>query len=211
MRSAHKFSIAITTAFLTSLCATAQTPDPYNPQTRRILSANTTVEPTLADMGSGTDQGNIGPFVTMTDKQYAQAMAARGIMEIRLGQVAMDKSSSDAVKGIAQRMIKDYLNWNDGMRKAALKLSITLPTDLDAKQKATLEHISGLSGDSFDRAYLTEVIHLQQKALTMSHHEADEASVTGFRHWAGITIPTIQDQIETAQRALEAKTTISRK
>lgn len=66
---------------------TTQPNDPYNPQTKRM--ADKSIEPSLADMGFGTDEGNIGPFVTITDKQYAQAMAARGIMEIRLGQAAL--------------------------------------------------------------------------------------------------------------------------
>jgi putative membrane protein len=199
------------TALLSVLCAFAQPPDPYNPQTRRKAALEATVEATLADMGTGTDEGNIGPFVTMTDKQYAQAMAARGMMEIALGQVAMDNSKRDDVKAVAQRMIKDYLSWNDGMTKAARKLSITLPTELDPKQKAVLAQITALSGDAFDKAYLREVIQLQQKALSMSHHEAEEASVTGFRHWAGISIPAIQDQIEMAQKTLNPKPAASHK
>lgn len=203
-----RYCLFLVAASLSVLCVGAQTPpDPYNPQTRRNAALNATVEATLADMGSGTDEGNIGPFVTMTDKQYAQAMASRGMMEIRLGQVAMDNSKREDVKAVAQRMIKDYLSWDDGMTKAARKLNITLPTELDSKQKATLDHIASLKGEAFDKAYLTEVIHIQQKALSMSHHEADEAGITGFRHWAGISVAAIQDQIEMAQKALGPKTT----
>jgi putative membrane protein len=167
--------------------------------------------PTLALMGTGTDEGNIGPFVTMGDKQYAQAMAARGIMEIKLGQLALDKADNADVKAVAHRMIKDYLNWNDGMAKAAVRLKIQLPSDVDAKQKAAFDRISGLSGAAFDQAYLKEVIHQQTKALTMSHQEASEGSVSGFHHFAGIVVSNLQDQIEMARRALEAQTVVSRK
>jgi putative membrane protein len=208
MRFPRQFSILATTAVLAVVCASAQTNsqpnDPYNPQTRRLQ--NNTIEPTLADMGSGFDEGNIGPFVTMTDKQYAQAMALRGMMEIRLGQTARDKTDRADVKAVAERMIKDYLNWNDGMVKAAKKLRIELPSDLDSKQKGVLDRISALSGPAFDQAYLREVIHLQTTALTMSHLEATEAGVSGFRHWAGITIPEIQDQIQLAQKAFDVST-----
>jgi predicted outer membrane protein len=178
--------------------------DPYNPQTRRTTGP-TPVEPSLADMGFGTDQGNIGPFVTNTDKQYAQAMALRGLMEIRLGQTALDKTSREDVKAIAQRMVKDYLNWNDGMTKAAKKLGIALPTAIEGKEKDEVERICALTGPAFDEAYLKEVVRLQTKALTMSHHEASEAAVSGFRHWAGVVIPNLQDQVHIAQVALKAK------
>lgn len=209
MRRPQIFPTLIAAAIFSVLCVQAQTQDPYNPQTRR--NTVNAVEPSLADMGSGTDQGNIGPFVTMTDKQYAQGMAARGMFEIRLGQLALDRTKREDVKSVAQRMIRDYLNWNDGMAKAARKLSITLPTEPDNKQKAALERISQLNGEAFDQAYLKEVIRQQTKALTMSHLEASEAGVGGFRHWAGITIPNLQDQIEMAQRALDAHSIISRK
>jgi putative membrane protein len=204
-------NIVTAAAIISVAGAYAQTPtDPYNPQSRRV--AVTTVEPTLADMGFGTDEGNVGPFVTNTDKQYAQAMMVRGMMEIRLGQAAVEKSERADVKALAQRLIGEYLKWDDGMQKAAVKLGIPVPSDMDAKQKAEVERISALSGPAFDQAYLKEVIHLQQKALTMSNHEASNASVSGFRHYAGVVLPTIQDQIATAQRALDADgTTISRK
>lgn len=175
------------------------------------MNGSQDIDPTLALLGTGTDEGNIGPFVTMTDKQYAQAMAIRGIMEVRLGQLALDKTENADVKLVAHRMIKDYLNWNDGMEKAAVRLKIELPKDIDGKHKTEYDKVSALSGPAFDQAYLKEVIRLQQKALTMSHHEADEGSVSGFHHFAGIVVTNLQDQIEMARRALESQTTISKK
>ena len=182
----------------------AQTnPDPYNPQTRRMAATgNNANAPSLEDLGFGSDQGNMGPFVTMTDKQYAKAMALRGMMEIRLGQAALDKTSRDDVKAVARKLVDDYLKWEDGMSKAAAKLGIPLPTDIDGKEKAEVDRICGFNGSEFDRAYLKEVVQLQQRALTMSHHEADNAAVSGFRHWAGVVVPEIQGQVAMAQAAL---------
>ena len=200
-------ALGIVSLFVAVGCASAQTTmptnDPYNPNTRRAAQGNQVADPNLIDMGFGTDEGNMGPFVTNTDKQYAQAMAARGIMEIRLGQAALEKSDRADVKSLAHRMITEYLSWDAGMAKAAAKLGIAMPSDMDAKEKAEVDRISALSGPEFDRAYLKEVIRLQTKALTMSHHEASEAAVSGFRHWAGIVIPTLQDQVHDAQKALD--------
>src|ERR1700744_787905 len=119
-------------------------PDSYNPQTRRIPA--TVIEPSLQDMGSGTDQGNVGYFVTNTDKQYAQAMALRGMMEIQLGQAALEKSQRADVQKVAHRMIADYLEWDAGMDKAARKLGIPLAKELTGKEKAEVDRICTLSG-----------------------------------------------------------------
>jgi putative membrane protein len=209
-------SFGIVGLFVAVGCASAQNAttasDPYNPNTRRTAQGNQPPEPSLIDMGFGTDEGNVGPFVTNTDKQYAQSMSVRGMMEIRLGQAALEKSGRDDVKSVAHRMITDYLGWDAGMEKAAAKLGIAMPSEMDAKDKAEVDRISALSGPEFDRAYLKEVIRLQTKALTMSHHEASNAAVSGFRHWAGIVIPNLQEQVHEAQKALDGTPTeISRK
>jgi predicted outer membrane protein len=210
MKPSRNVGLFLAVAVLSVSGAYAQTPnDPYNPQTKRM--ADKTIEPTLADMGFGSDEGNIGPFVTITDKQYAQAMALRGIMEIRLGQAALEKTDRPDVKVVAHRMIADYLNWDAGMDKAAAKLSIPLPKDVDGKEKMEVDRILALSGPEFDQAYLKEVIRLQQKALSMSHHEASNAAVSGFRHWAGVVIPQLQDQVRLAQTTLAANTMVSKK
>lgn len=209
-------SFGIIGLFVAVGCVNAQnttTPsDPYNPNTRRTAQGNQPAEPSLIDMGFGTDEGNVGPFVTNTDKQYAQAMAVRGMMEIRLGQAALEKSDRADVKSLAHRMISDYLAWDAGMDKAAAKLGIAMPSEMDAKDKAEVDRISALAGAEFDRAYLKEVIRLQTKALTLSHHEASNAAVSGFRHWAGIVVPNLQQQVQEAQKALDGSgTEISRK
>ncbi len=208
-------SLGIVGVLFAAGCASAQSNppavDPYNPNNRRMSQGNQ-ADPNLIDMGFGTDQGNVGPFVTNTDKQYAQAMAVRGMMEIRLAQAALEKSGREDVKKLAHRMITEYLSWDAGMEKAAAKLAIAMPSEMDAKEKAEVDRISALSGPEFDRAYLKEVIKLQTKALTMSHHEASEAAVSGFRHWAGIVVPTLQDQVHEAQKALDGSgVQISRK
>jgi hypothetical protein len=61
----------------------------------------------------------------------------------------------------------------------------------------------------FDQAYLKEVI--QTKALTLSRHEASNAAVSGFRHWAGVVIPQLQDQVHTARKTLAVNATVSSK
>lgn len=175
--------------------------------TGRTTNPNNTIDnniiaPTLMDLGAGTDQGNVGHFVTMSDKQFAQMLVTRSMMEIELGKMAAERGGSQPVKQIGQRMVDDYTQWSAGMVRAARGLGIKLPTQLDAKQRATVDRIGALSGPEFDSAYLKEVVSLQSKALTMAEHEAANAGVTGFRHFAGVSVPVIQEQIKEAKAAM---------
>ncbi|MEP6715309.1 MAG: DUF4142 domain-containing protein [Terriglobia bacterium] len=161
------------------------------------------VNPTLLDIGAGSDQGNVGHFTTMADKQFAKMLAARSLMAIKLGNVAVERSSNDAVKQVGREMVAEYTKWSIGMAKASNGLGIKLPSELDSKQQATFNRISKLSGIEFDTAYLKEMVTIQNKALTVAQYEATNAGIPGFRHWAGVMVPIIQGQLEDTKRAMD--------
>lgn len=200
------------------------TQDPYNPQNQRLPNGPTNpnlnssfpgtpsnVVPSLIDMGFGTDQGNIGPFVTPADKQFARMTAMRSMMEIQLSQAALEKASSDAVRQLAQRMLDDYTRWSDSIQRISARLDIQIPAELDARHKAETDQIMALSGAEFDRAYLREMVRLQNKALTITHYEAANAGVARFRNWAGVMIPTMQEELKIAKQEENAAALVSRK
>ena len=186
--------------------------DQYNPNMRRNPVTSTpsgnpaNITPSLTDMGFGTDQGNIGPFVTLSDKQFAQATAMRALVQLRLAEAALSKSDRADVKSVAQQMTDDYTRWGEGMRKASRYLNIKAPTEIDARHQANVDRILALSGPAFDEAYLKEVVRLQRRALTITQYEAENAGVTGFRHWAGVMVPALQSEIRAANQALSGVT-----
>ena len=149
--------------------------------------------------------------MTIPDKQFAQVTAIRALMEVQLGRKALETSDRADVKMVAQHMIDDYTQWGEGMQKAAAYLKIPLPAELDARRKAEVAKICALSGPDFDKAYLSEVVHLQNKALTVTQYEAANAGVTGFRHWAGVMVPKLQDEIKIARQTLSGDALLRRR
>ncbi|MDE3197703.1 MAG: DUF4142 domain-containing protein [Acidobacteriota bacterium] len=191
--------------------------DPYDPHNRGQMRTTdaagnpSNITPSLMDFGFGTDQGNIGPFVTMPDKQFARITARRALMELRLARTAAGKSKNPDVLQVAALLTDDYTRWQAGMKKAAGNLGIPLPQDLDARQRAEVARLAALNGPEFDEAYLREVAHLQHKALAITQHEAEAGGVAGFRHWAGVMVSELQEQVRMAERGLKASALVSRR
>jgi putative membrane protein len=184
--------------------ASAQKPyDPYNPRNQR--NPTPPEPPSLIDMGSGTDQGNIGPFVTISDKEFARMTATRAMVELQLGKLAITNSSHAGVKNLARQMVDYHTAWELRVRRAAERLKIELPSTLDAKQQGTVERMSALFGSQFDEAYMKEIIHFQQRALTVTQYEAENASITEFRKFAGIMISDLQQQLGMARLIFTAR------
>lgn len=188
MRLRYNFHIALLAA--AGLSAQAQQPGNPNPGDPNNQN-NGQVNASILEHGSGLDQMNQGPFVTGTDRQYAQNFAMRAMMQIELGKIAKERGSSSLVKLIAQRMIDDYSKWQGGLQRAATRLEIKLPTELDGRRRDTVKRLSALSGEAFDREYVKEMLRINNRALNSTQYEAANAGVTGFRNWAGLIMPTL--------------------
>src|SRR3954470_4033366 len=67
--------------------------------------------------------------------KFAQHAAMAGMAEVKLGQLALEKSTNDDVKKFAQMMVDDHTKANDELKALAQSKSIDLPTDLGKHQK----------------------------------------------------------------------------
>jgi len=126
--------------------------------------------------------------------------AARGGMaEVELGRLAADKASNDQVKQFAQRMVDDHSKANDELKSIAQQKSITLPTDLDAKHKSTRDRLTKLSGASFDRAYMQNMLADHRKDVNDFRKESQSGNDSDVKAFAAKTLPTLEEHLKMAQ------------
>jgi predicted outer membrane protein len=177
--------------------------DPTNPR-----NYQQTITPSLVDMGSGIDQGNTGPFVTLDDRQFAQIMTER-TMQSQMDRFATLHSDSEAVQQLSRDLANSCMRIEKILNRVVARLDLKLPGGIDAKRKARLDRMATLTGAEFDRAYLIQTIRLQNRALTITEREADKGGVAGLRIWAGMTIPVLQSQLEAARHTLAASSMVS--
>jgi len=128
--------------------------------------------------------------------------AARGgLAEVELGQLASEKASSDQVKQFGQKMVTDHGKANDELKSLAQSKNITLPTDTDAKHKATRDRLSKLSGAAFDRAYMQDMLSDHRKDVSDFRKESQSGKDPEVKAWAAKTLPTLEEHLQLAQSA----------
>lgn len=98
--------------------------------------------------------------------------------KVKLGQMAQTRASNPAVKSFGERMIKDHSSADNQLKNLAESQHISLLITLDAKDKATEDRLSALSGTQFDKAYMTLMVQEHTKDVNESKNEAatDERS-----------------------------------
>ncbi|MGI8991423.1 MAG: DUF4142 domain-containing protein [Bryobacteraceae bacterium] len=133
------------------------------------------------------------------DTHFAMKAAQGGMAEVKLGQLAQDKGSSDAVKQFGKKMVDDHSKANDRLKSVAAKENITLPTDMDAKDQAVYDELSKLSGAEFDRAYARDMVRDHKKDVSEFQKEANKGKDDSIKNFASQTLPTLQEHLKMAQ------------
>jgi len=133
------------------------------------------------------------------DEMFVLDVAKDGMAEVELGKLAADKGSRDEVKKFGQRMADDHSKANDELKSLAQTKNVTLPADVDAKDKATHDRFAKLSGAAFDRAYIQHMVAGHRKAVAAFKKESTSGKDPDVKAWATKTLPTIEDHLKTAQ------------
>ena len=133
------------------------------------------------------------------DSTFAMKAAQGGMAEVQMGQLATQKASSPDVKNFGQQMVTDHTNANDQLKDLASKKSLTLPTSMDAKDQATYDRLSKLSGPEFDRAYMADMVRDHREDVTAFERESKSGSDTDMKDFATKTLPTLRHHLEMAE------------
>lgn len=134
-----------------------------------------------------------------SDQSFLREAAAGGLAEVELGQLAAEKSSNPDVRKFAERMVADHSKANDQLKNIAAQKGIDLPTEPSAKHKATKEQLSKLSGDEFDKAYMSNMLSDHKQDVAAFRKESTEGKDPALKEFATKTLPTLEDHLKEAE------------
>jgi putative membrane protein len=151
-------------------------------------------------MAQSSMKSNMNPAVTPADRHFMDKAAQGGMAEVELGQLAEKNAASQEVKDFGKRMVTDHSKANDQLKQVASKEGVTLPTTLDAKDQATLDHLSKLQGAAFDRAYMRDMVADHKKDVAEFKQESTSAHSPDVKDWASSTLPTLESHLQEAEK-----------
>ena len=145
--------------------------------------------------------------MTMSDEHFIKKAAQGGMAEVELGQLAVQKASSDQVKQFGQRMVDDHTKANDQLKQVAQQKNVTLPTEPSAKDKATKARLEKLSGTDFDKAYMSDMVKDHKKDVAEFERESKSGKDDAVKSFAEQTLPTLREHLSQAQQIAPAEKT----
>jgi putative membrane protein len=115
-----------------------------------------------------------------SDNFAAKAFISKGMegdqSEIQMGQLAEQKSQSNDVKQLAQKLVNDHTQMDEKWFKPLAKqMNLSEPNGPSKKDKKMAEKMQALSGADFDTQYLTMMLKDHKKDLKEFQDEAQSA------------------------------------
>src|ERR1700676_3733819 len=140
----------------------------------------------------------------MGDAHFAKEAAQGGMAEVKLGQLAQEKGSSDSVKSFGKRMVDNHSKAGDKLKEVASRENISFPTDISAKDQGTYDRLSKLNGAAFDRAYARDMVKDHETDVAAFQKEATAGKDDLLKGFASETLPTLQDHLKQAKEMMKS-------
>jgi len=148
---------------------------------------------------------------TNPDQKFVTEAAGGGAAEVELGKLATEHASNPDVKSFGQRMVDDHSKAGNELKQLATTKNISLPTDLDSKDKALYDRLMKLQGAAFDRAYMDAMVKDHEKDIEAFGTESNEGHDPEVKAWATKALPTLEEHLRMARSTDKAVGTAGKK
>jgi putative membrane protein len=191
--------LSVAISGLVCIGAVAQNSDQssQSPSATTQGSASTTTGQHAHHAKEATENGS--SQLGAVDRHFIRKAGEGGLAEVELGKLAAEKGQSEEVKKFGQRMVDDHSKANDQLKQLAESKGVTLPTTLDAQDKATKARLEKLSGEQFDRAYMNDMVKDHTKDVSEFQKVSKTAKDPDVKNFASQTLPTLEDHLKEAR------------
>jgi putative membrane protein len=134
------------------------------------------------------------------DMHFAMAAAGSGMFEVEVSRMAAAKATVPAVRNFAQMLVHQHTMANNELIAVLHRKGVTPPAALPAHLRSQLRQLSGMSGASFDNAYIRMVgLQDHQQDIATFERAIPRLGDRDLRGWAEKNLPVLQMHLREAQ------------
>jgi putative membrane protein len=137
------------------------------------------------------------------DHKFVTEAAEGGLMEVKLGELAIKNAKRDKVKALGQYMVTDHTKANNALKAIAASKGISLPAALGKNGQKEYDKLSGKMGDDFDKAYTDLMVKDHKKDIELFKKESEKGEDREFKDFATKTLPTLEHHLHMAKEACD--------
>jgi putative membrane protein len=196
-RFTHRLGLCSAAALLAGATLLAQSPGGASPG--QPMPQQPSQQPTQPTMQP--DAGPASSAQSMGDQAFVSDAMQGNLAEVQLAQLAQQKSQSQDVKLYAQKMASDHQQMNQKwFEPVAKQLNVSEPKSPSKKDKKLMAKLEGLSGDEFDKEYITAMLKDHQDDLKKFKQEAEASQDPNLKQIATQGSTVISQHLQLAEQ-----------
>jgi putative membrane protein len=152
--------------------------------------------------------GVAGPVNTtphsFEDEAFVRSVLERDAGELKLGQLAREKSQSDDIKHLGESIVTARINLDSQFRTIAASYEVTQPKGPSKKDKQLIVRLQGLSGAQFDEEFLKAIAKNHRQDIKDFGIEAQKAQDPRVQQNAQQDGTGLTQQLQSIQQVAQA-------
>jgi len=142
--------------------------------------------------------------ISDADGGAMKKLASANLHEIEAGKLAASKAQNPQVKQFGQKMADDHGQMLKDLQSLAAKKGVKLPDQLGMKEQADMVKLKALSGERFDKSYMSDMVQDHQKDVRETQDIANKAQDAEFKAAVLKANAKMQEHLQEAQRVAAA-------
>ena len=139
-------------------------------------------------------------LVSDQDREFVNKAATGNLAEVELGRVAAQRAARPSVRSFGERMVTDHGRSNAELTSLARSKGIDVPTALEPSQQAVRDRLSVLSGNDFDRAYMSEMVRDHTEDIALFERASEISTDPDLKAWAAQSLPMLREHLALARQ-----------
>ena len=133
------------------------------------------------------------------DNNFMVEAASGGLMEVQLGELAIQHAASPAVKEFGQMMVTDHSKANSELTALAQTKNITVPSVPGDDQQKEIDKLYKETGADFDKDYVDLMVDDHKDDIDEFQKAADKAKDADIKAFAEKTVPVLKKHLDHIQ------------
>lgn len=171
-------------------------PAPTSSDTNRHRTAADRATRDERDRDDRNDRGAL----RAEDRAFLQNVLANHLMHIRLAERAKRQGRSEETRRLAERIEKDYKEWQERWQDVAERYDIKAPSRLGTLHGQKVERLERASKQNFDRTYAAIVVENLESVVPYFRKEGQAVRPAAARRLVDEQLPVIQEYLARARR-----------
>lgn len=134
------------------------------------------------------------------DMKFVKHAVSGGLLEVKLGQIAMDQAANPAVKQFGQHMVQDHMRANQQLMNVLAASGIQAPKKIGQKDQECLDKLAKLRGGEFDKEYMKGMVKDHEKTIKLFQQEAEDGQNAQLKAFAQQTLPVLKAHLQMARQ-----------